>query len=211
MPVAPNHKEAFRPLRAGVHVKGRANARAGTIGLFALDAAGARYLVTCRHVLEGPGGLVDGDDVLQGAGTSDVVARASAAHASAGLDVAAARLIVQAACEPAAAGIGPWSAPAAPVVGQRVVKAGYATGVTEGVVDDVSGSDVRIVPPPGFPATYRLTATGDSGALWLDRDTRAAVALHRRGDAGSASLAVDVRAALAALSLRLMTASSPSA
>jgi hypothetical protein len=86
----------------------------------------------------------------------------------------------------------------------RVIKSGVATGITEGTVRTIIGTDVVIEIPPPFPAEYDLSEQGDSGALWVTRDTRAPVALHRSGnDTGQErATATPISAVLQTLNLR---------
>jgi hypothetical protein len=92
---------------------------------------------------------------------------------------------------------------AAPIVGARVIKSGWKTGVSEGRIQAVAGTDVVIERLPGFPLDYLLAGSGDSGAVWVAAATHAPVALHKRETAVGAHLAIgtDFQAVLAALHL----------
>src|SRR5215468_206272 len=182
MPAVHNHDLTFRPLRCGVTVYNPLCTVPGTVACFARDGAGAGWLVSCRHVLGRPAGAAFGDgepvyqpyDDIAGA----VVARTVAAMSDAGLDCAAARLDPGIVAMNEAVGIGPVGPPIPPVAGNRVTKAGRATGVTEGVIDQVAGDIVTIVPMLGFGMPverYELSLPGDSGGLWVDLHTRMAV------------------------------------
>jgi hypothetical protein len=78
------------------------------------------------------------------------------------------------------------SAPAAgskpPVVGLKVIKSGLGTGVTRGIIDGTDGVQFSVVVDSEFPPPGRLAGKGDSGALWLDRQTRSAVGVHFQSD-----------------------------
>ena len=93
-------------------------------------------------------------------------------------------------------GIGTASAPIAPVPGMRVVKSGRSTEITEGVINTINGNTIEIKLHPDFPATYDLSDPGDSGAVWLEQESRAPVALHRAGTTSGPSFATtsDIRA-----------------
>ena len=87
-----------------------------------------------------------------------------------------------------------------------VVKAGAATGVTEGIVTRLFTNTVHITPPSSFPRDYELTSAGDSGALWVERGSLAPIAVHRSGNQPGKkefSIAVPVHLALGALNLTL--------
>lgn len=205
MPVASNHKLAVRPIVAGVHLRAQSRNRSSTVGAVARDAHGALFLISAWHVFAVNGAVVDGDPVFQGDGSTVPVAHAGRQWSSAALDIAAARLQPNVSGVGHALGIGDIGAVVAPVVGMPVVKSGLATGVTEGVIAAVGPSgEIVVVPPPWMPVGYELTATGDSGALWLHRDSHGAVAFHRKGDptpGAMKSFALCVGDALAALGL----------
>lgn len=64
------------------------------------------------------------------------------------------------------------------VVGLRVLKSGLRTGVTGGTIDGTDGIEFSVVPDDFALPQGVLGDHGDSGALWLDRDTFTAVGLH---------------------------------
>lgn len=142
--------------------------------------------MSCYHVFcrtdDSP--FPDGEPIYQPIdGEPDaLVARVAADHADPVLDCAAARVVDGVATVLEIFGLGKTSVPIDPAVGMRVVKSGVATGITEGVIRGIAGDRVTIAVPDGFPSQYELTHGGDSGALWLERDTRAPVALHTRGN-----------------------------
>jgi hypothetical protein len=86
---------------------------------------------------------------------------------------------------------------AAPSLGMRLVKSGATSGITHGVIDGLGGSyaidytgfgdgpqwmeGFRIVPDPEAPAA-NISLAGDSGSLWVDAATGAAVGLHFGGE-----------------------------
>jgi hypothetical protein len=85
----------------------------------------------------------------------------------------------------------------APAVGMRLVKSGAVSGVTQAVVDGVSGSyrldyteygdgpqwmqGFRLVPDSTLPSGA-ISLPGDSGSLWIDSADGAAVGLHFAGE-----------------------------
>lgn len=200
-----NHLHPFRPLVAGAGILNPVSGFPGTLGFLAVHAASLQqYLVSARHVLIGAAS-VDGEPVFQSRPADGAVAAVELARSDVGLDCAAAALAPGVGADDGVLGIGRVGPPLVPVVGMRVLKSGMSTGVTEGVVGSVQNQTVRIDLPPGFPATYQLSGPGDSGALWVERDTRRAVALHHGvlGLTGQSAAAVDVAAVLLALNLVL--------
>jgi hypothetical protein len=70
-----------------------------------------------------------------------------------------------------------------PRVGMKVVKSGRTTGVTRGVIDGTDGAEFTVVPDPDFPAPRgEISASGDSGSLWLESASLLAVGLHYAGE-----------------------------
>jgi len=69
-----------------------------------------------------------------------------------------------------------------PVAGLKVIKSGLGTGVTRGIIDGTDGVQFSVVVDSEFPPQGRLAGHGDSGALWLDRQTFSAVGVHFQSD-----------------------------
>jgi hypothetical protein len=146
--------------------------------------------------------IVPTDRLFQPDATGGLVTTLSRVISDQTLDCAALRLTLPVADE--VLGIGKLAAPAAPIVGARVIKSGWKTGLSEGRVQSVMGSDVTIGRLPGYPTDYSLAGAGDSGAVWVDADTLAPVALHKRETVIGVHLAIATTfaAVLAALGLR---------
>jgi hypothetical protein len=202
-----NHSEHFRPLRGGIVIVAATRQSFGTLGMVATSDGTDRWGLTCAHVLGPLNGTVPTADPVFQPDTSVTAFRVGhtvTARSDQGLDCAAFLIDSAVLTTGEILGIGAPQAPTAPAVGMRVVKSGRSTGITEGVVDSVAGGDVRIKLRADFPGAYELSEPGDSGAIWCDLKTRAPLALHRSGSSGIASVAVasDLRAVLAALSLR---------
>ena len=185
----------YRPLRAGIRISQGTTGKPGTIGFFGKSADGKPWLVSCFHVLIRPPGWTgappqDGELIYQREVIpTDRVGVINLSRANVTLDCAAALLDPGIEVVPEILGLGPIGNPAVPVEGMRVVKSGSATGVTEGIVQRIQGNTVRIEPLKGFPAAYELSQGGDSGALWIEQSTRAAIALHRKGETGQGEFA----------------------
>lgn len=198
-----NHRVAFRPWRGGTLIFQPDNNRAGTLGMVLTSDGTDRWLLTALHVLARPNGtIVATDRLFQPNAAAGVIATLASAVGDAALDCAAVPLTLPVSDE--VLGLGSLTAAAAPVVGQRVMKSGWKTGVTEGRVESVVGTDVVIQRLADYPSDYLLAAEGDSGAVWVDATTRAPVALHTRETAVGPhrALGADFRAVMPALGLR---------
>lgn len=208
--LVPNHTRSYLPIRGGIAIAGSTARVLGTLGLV-LTADGAdRWILTAHHVLARSGvPLADDEPVFQPAeGSGEKVALTRRDRADATLDAAAARVLDGIASVGEILGIGPVAPVRDPEPGMRVIKAGIATGVTEGVIERVDADTVRIVVPPGYPSKYELTEVSDSGAAWVEQGTGAPVALHRAGnDTGvEVALATPLPRILDAFGLRVVSA-----
>jgi hypothetical protein len=157
----------------------------GTLGMI-VASGGVPYLISAKHVLakNRPG---IGDAICQPAGKKTI---AIVDYVSRQLDCARARLSEgEAFAELEVLHIGSLTAPCEPVEGMVVIKAGAATGVTQGKVSRVNGNEVTIKPLSDFPLEYQLSDTGDSGAIWVESQSRAPVAMHTSAQSGGASVA----------------------
>lgn len=177
-----NFDLAYRPLVAGVSIVNGRVAEPGTLGFVAADEAGQRWIVSCYHVLcdAGLGPFQQSDAIYQPAAVagSNLIAMTNARRADANLDCAAALVQPGIVCTSVQLGIGKTGAVAAPAQGMRVVKAGAESGITEGRIAAVFGTSVTIEIDPAFPVEYQVSAPGDSGALWVEQQSRSPVALH---------------------------------
>jgi hypothetical protein len=181
---SPNYNLRHRPLRGGVAIFNPVVDEIGSVGFIGIDSAGARWLVSCYHVLCRPDLSPSSaeEDIFQPIDDqANLIARTSADRRSINLDCAAARVLdgVEACGEilgiPKVAGI------EEPAVGMRLLKAGCVSGITEGLVTAIAGDLVEITLCTGHPADSVLCEPGDSGALWINRENVKAVALHQEG------------------------------
>jgi hypothetical protein len=207
-----NHNLAYRPLRGGIAIVNPANANElGTLGFIGTSNDQDRWIVSAYHVLGRSDGSIftDGEPIYQPfrSAVSAPVALASRARADAVTDCAAAEIVNGVGATGDILGIVTVRAPIEPVVGMRVLKAGIETGVTEGVVRQVTGDRVVIAVPAGFPDKYDLSGRGDSGSLWISRDGWAPVALHLAGNDTGEEVAFAVRIAKVLAVLRLTVVS----
>lgn len=186
------------PLRPGASIGRAKGGSAGTLGGIVRDAAGVRYLLGAAHVLSEGAGYKRGDAILH-PGPADApalpqtplsVAMAEKLHQ--GSDQGIAKLVPQdLAARNVALGsdiriLPPAGALVAPRQGDELRKSGRTTKDTFAVVQgfgEILGVRNAIQlrkrdadPGPAF-------APGDSGAVWFDANTRAAVGLHIRASA----------------------------
>ena len=205
----PNHAGRFRPLRGGIAVLNPRVNQSGTIGLVATSNGTDRWIVSAYHVLCGDrDDWTDGEPVYQPVDAEEgaLVATLARDRARRDLDIAAAKVIAAVPTAGELLGLRPLTPATRPVPNQRVVKSGLATGVTEGVVARMDGAGRVVVEvPKGFPPGYSLAEVGDSGAVWVSRQTGAPVAMHLGStDAGGVlrSEGIMIATALAALHLK---------
>jgi hypothetical protein len=111
-----------------------------------------------------------------------------------------------------------------PRLGTRVLKFGATSLLTHGLIDGVEGSyeidysafgdskrwidGIRVVVDPEHPE-QEISLAGDSGAAWVNPETRKAVALHFAGEDGQGptaeyALAVPIRRVLELLDVELV-------
>jgi hypothetical protein len=198
-----NHELVYRPLRAGIRIFNPAVNEPGTLGFLATAGGSDRWIVSCYHVLCGPG---DGEPVYQPIDDPDcLVAVTDRARARADLDCAAARLAAGVGAISDILGVGPPALPVEPRRDMQVIKSGAVTGVTEGTIVDVQAGRVEIE-PVGLPDGYLLNAAGDSGSLWVVKGTLEPVVLHQGGSATPRPFAygIAVLEVLAALNLSML-------
>lgn len=179
-----NHQLPYRPLCPGIMVYNPRVGRPGTLGLFATSNGRDRWLVSANHVLHPDTNAQDGDPLFQpfDGAAQDVVARTSTTLQNPNLDFGAAEVEPGIVVSNVLLGVGTLGPPRGAQIGLRVLKAGSATGITEGVIDQINGDRVRIVVPSAYPAGYNLSSAGDSGSVWVARSSRRPVALHVGGN-----------------------------
>jgi hypothetical protein len=197
---------AFRPLLAGTGILNARVNEPGTLGYIAADDVGELWIVSAYHVLCNAGLVAYASDetIYQPAAVApeNRIATTRAARANADLDCAAAQLDAGITGLNYQLGIGPASNPIEPAVGMKVIKSGAASGVTEGIIVAVSGTDVVIQIDPTYPTDFVLSLPGDSGAAWLEQQSRSLVALHSGRQSPRRAAAVSLTAVLAALRLK---------
>ncbi|MDZ7362580.1 MAG: transglycosylase SLT domain-containing protein [candidate division KSB1 bacterium] len=161
--------------------------------------------------------LLDQPVSAEGKETTEVAAEYARCAIRAGLDAAVFRLRSKKLLLNHQEGIGAVTGVTLPLLGMPVIKSGAATGVTSGVITGILGYSMQryanrkqligpfvcITPEePNAP----INAPGDSGAWWLERSSRRAVALHFAGsDNPSFGLAFSMPEVLHALDVKVVT------
>ncbi|MET0399901.1 MAG: toll/interleukin-1 receptor domain-containing protein [Longimicrobiaceae bacterium] len=186
-------RSRVRPLRIGASIGSLTNAM-GSLGVFAVDRRGVRYLVTSRYVIavesyrEGvpvfqpslsDGGLYPQDAVATLAKSFPLRDSISAAHL-----IVAARLD-EVEIDPTVPRIGTLSAEVLPadssLLGKTVGMYGYGSGLNTATVTMVGvaipqpspADSTRRITVTGALATRNMSGSGDGGAVVFDRGNRA--------------------------------------
>lgn len=203
--------DPYRPLVSGVRIVNEITGIPGTLGCIGVDVAGNTWIVSADHVLGRPRQSPDvaGNDepIFQStlALGGGIVARTRTGKMNRALDFAAAIIVPNIDVSPSVLElVDPLQRTADAVVGMRVVKSGAETGVTIGIVSEMTDSLITIVSPPIVPDDYVLSDRGDSGAIWLDAATGRAIGMHFSGRNGDTAYARPLAVVLGALELRLL-------
>lgn len=180
-----NHSLFYSAIRGGTAIINPNVNEFGTAGLIATSNGSDRWIISAYHVLCRKNGIFP-------AGVSELIyyatdlvrtqplAMVDGLRADAALDCAAA-FVVGGVAIGEILGLPKLQPAIAPLEGMRVLKSGAQTGVTEGRIVRQNAQQVEIA-PVGMPARFELSEGGDSGAVWIDADTRAPVALHTSGN-----------------------------
>lgn len=176
------------PLMGGVEIRNVDKDGAGTLGAIVFDrSTGAPMALSNHHVFsknrpeEGIG-----ETVNQPATTRSSDAIGSVTRGNRRLDCAVAALR-----EGRRFSVGILDFPggikgvADPLLGMRVAKSGRTTGTTFGVIEGVTETEFTVVPT--IDDGKELTSGGDSGSVWLEETSHAAVGLHSRGEPPTAA------------------------
>lgn len=204
------------PLRPGSSLGRAVTGSAATLGGIVQDAAGFRYLVTAGHVLREGGSFQKGYpvvhpgplDVIPGApGAPLIIARSETIHE--GADVGVARLEPQTIAVDNTLSLGTVIlAPQLPKTGDILQKKGRTSGTTRSQVLRIGlfgGVYPAALLGPCAGDALPIAAAGDSGAVWYDAQTKAAVAVHIGVDQNSGNnvtIAAVLQTVLTRLKLR---------
>jgi hypothetical protein len=200
----------YRPLVSGVTIANEVSGIPGTLGCIALDAQNKPWIISCYHVLgrarSSTAKPQEDEPILQSTPElgGGVVARTRLAKMNAILDYGAAIIEANVGVTTAVLSIGTIQRTAKALVGMRVIKSGAVTGITIGVVTDVTTDLITIDRSPEQPDTEVLSDRGDSGAVWLDVQTGDAIGLHFSGRDNDRAYARPLESVLAALELKLL-------
>jgi hypothetical protein len=204
----------FDPIRPGISIGNVQRTTTGTLGAIVRDSSngGAPCLLSNWHVLCAAADCTAGEPISQpgsfdaGANPARVVAKLLRwVNLSHGCDAAIALLEKDAhfECEPFGLDLSA-ALVAEPQIHMKVVKSGLSSGITHAIVDGLHGSysmdysafgdqvrfmdGIHLVADPDHP-DQDISLEGDSGAVWLDPQTKSAVALHFAGEDGLGPLA----------------------
>lgn len=208
------------PLRGGVSISDQFHNTFGTLGGLVFDRdTGEEMILSNWHVLARswaarPGRMIIQPGRRDGGTRTDAVATLTRyAMLSHNLDAAVATLNRSRQHINDQLEIGPVSGVAQAMPGMVVVKSGRGSGRTAGIVTDVEGImrmrygsleriivQVMSIERHGSPD---VSKPGDSGAWWLDAESRNVVGLHFAGsDFPERALAMDMQSVLDALKVR---------
>ena len=165
-------------IRGGMGIINPKTNRPGTIGLIATQGA-SRYLVSCYHVLcrLDRAAFQKGEEIYLAEDAIQAVPIARTEQGLADLDAAAALVVDNVEALAGIIGFPPLAEPVEPEEGMKVVKLGHATGKTEGQILRVEADEVWIEPLTGA-AGGPISGGGDSGTVWVCKDSWAPVVLH---------------------------------
>jgi endonuclease G len=210
------------PMRGGISISDERHQAYGTLGGLVADrVTGAPMILSNWHVLAADWRARAGQRIYQpgrldGGTSADAIASLTRDAMSDGLDAAVATLHAgrRLTCEQL--GLGALRGVARAELGMELAKSGRRTGVTFGVVRGVEGaarmtygSVERVIRKvvsiePRRPAE-EVSASGDSGSLWLERASSRAVGLHfAGGNFPETGLALDIREVLDRLDVDLV-------
>lgn len=202
--------DPHRPLVSGIRITNGITGSPGTLGCIGVDVDDKPWIVSCYHVLgrgrQAIGMPHNNEPILQS--TLDlgggIVARTRIDKMNSALDYGAAIIVPDIGVTTSVFELDKIQQIADAVVGMRVMKSGAETGVTMGMVTDVTASLITIESPPDAGDTHVLSGGGDSGAIWLDVETGRAVGLHFQGRDSNTAFARPLGVVMGALGLRLL-------
>ncbi len=175
----------YDPLLGGIEIRNVNLSSTGTLGAVVYDVYSRRPMaLSNHHVLVGSRrGMATGDQANQPgtAGDEDsigTVARSSLVYDAAVINLNGKRKVSISVID-FPGGI---KGVTEPVPGMIVTKSGRTTGTTRGMIEGVSEKEFTVVPVPGHMGD-EISSCGDSGSVWLEEISHAAVGLHYGGEA----------------------------
>jgi hypothetical protein len=202
----------YRPVRGGTQLSRGGSSGAGTLGCICDVTGDATKVIalTCHHVVYSPTSVPNHEEVGQPAGQSsssascdDIIGRALDAQYDEDVDVALIQLNggTQYLAQIEGAGVVHGAGPH-PAKNDPVTKRGRSTGLTGGIVDDISTDgdinnpdgtvrrhykraiQVQANPDPATPGPTDFTRAGDSGAAYLNAAGQV-IGIHFSGAPGT--------------------------
>ncbi|TCL56804.1 hypothetical protein EDC14_104817 [Hydrogenispora ethanolica] len=174
----------FDPIPGGVAVANPRLKGLGTLGTVVFDRSTPTPMgISAHHVLVGETGQT-GDEIVQPAESDSSATVGNLLRWNKELDCAIFRFNHSRSVSRAILGIPQFPRYCKePLVGMAVAKSGRTTGVTYGIIDGVNADGFTIIPDPSHPAPDgEISLPGDSGAIWLEPSSGAAVGLHVAGE-----------------------------
>jgi len=211
------HRLRHNPMVGGISVGNEVLGGSGTLGGSVFDNRTRQDLMLSNwHVLCGSLTCAVGEPVIQpgtGGGDTgtpaDIVGRLHRSVLADEVDAAVAVLSGHRFLRRDLLNLGPFAGASDPVLGAQVRKSGRTTGVTDGVITDVS-AEIDVIGYPQGTLTFQNqiviengdpSAPGDSGSLWVDGSNRV-VGLNFAGSPGRA-VANPIAAVIDALDIDL--------
>jgi endonuclease G len=211
------------PMRGGISISDAYHYTAGTLGCLVADrVTGEPMILSNWHVLVSDWGNRIGQPIYQpgrldGGNFTDAVATLTRDAMASNLDAAVATLTGARAVVDDQLGLGPVTGVTGPELDMQVVKSSRTSGITHGIVEGVDGTlslpysslvrIIRHIVTIGPLDLGVLSSGGDSGALWLEAQTRRAAGLHFAGsDNPPRALALDISSVLDALNVDIPSA-----
>jgi endonuclease G len=222
-PPASARAQQKNPMVGGISISDENHNAYGTLGGLVRDrATGADMMLSNWHVLVGDWRARTGQRIYQpgrldGGTAADTVATLTRDAMSVNLDAAVATLTGTRPLINFQTDLGPIQGLTTPQLGMKVIKSGRQSNVTYGIVTSLEGTAVikyggvnRIIRKiltirPRVPNT-EVSSSGDSGSMWMEDGTKAAIGLHFAGsDFPEHALALDMPSVLDALNIDLVT------
>jgi hypothetical protein len=183
-PVRPSDlRKEVRPVRAGLEIANAHSDASGTLGAIVFDRDdGSPLALSNHHVLMS--GSVDamGERISQPGSHLGRHEIGRIVRTSPYYDAAVATLSEGVAHSTEVPEMpGGIKGVARPSLGMNVVKIGATTGLTRGMIESVSLEGFTVIPVPRQKWT-EISSPGDSGAVWIDVASHAAIGLHFAGE-----------------------------
>jgi len=228
-------KGRYNPLLGGISIApSRLEGSAGTLGILVKDGGGTDVMMLSNyHVMcLADGNAKKDDEICQEARSDNAfgwcgncsklvcwrVENVKIDGVSYGIDAAVAKLTARKASIGSIEGIGKVSGAGKAKVCMSVWKRGRTTRLTSGVVEDVVAAVVEDfgagigevilrnqIIVVGEREGEKFTQGGDSGSVYVDKATKAVVALHWGGTTGGRSVGSPIAAVLNALNVTIST------